>query len=492
MNRRRLRAAAAVLVVAWLAAGTGTAAAGSGPAAGSGRVHDPVRAWVDFARTLQPVDGFGFAQPFQRATIMRGDRGLSAQSRQQVLDLLLDRETGAGLSILRLGIGSSPEAPYDLMKSIQPTDPGGPDATPRYTFDGDDGGQVWLARQAQRYGVTRFYADAWSAPGYMKTNGDDRNGGTLCGLPGATCASGDWRQAYANYLVQYTRFYRSEGVRITDLGFTNEPDLATSYASMQLTPEQAVDMIKVLGRTVRRSGLRMNLLCCDVAGWREQIPYSAAIEADPRADRFTAVHSAHDYRSHTDTPLPTDARTWMSEWSPNGGTWNESWDDGSGWAGISVAESVHEAFATAHATGYVYWFGASVGATRGLIQLATQGDGYRVSKRLWALAAYSRFIRPGASRVAAQAGDPALKLTAFRNADGSRVLEVLNTGTAAVSTSVAVDTRGGLGAAYLTDETHAVQRTGAVRVHGHRLALDLPARSLTTVVLDPPNGARPR
>lgn len=55
--------------------------------------------------------------------------------------------------------------------------------------------------------MTRFYADAWTAPGYMKTNGTDADGGTLCGLAGATCASGDWRRAYANYLVQYARFY---------------------------------------------------------------------------------------------------------------------------------------------------------------------------------------------------------------------------------------------------------------------------------------------
>ncbi|HEX8628465.1 MAG TPA: hypothetical protein VF755_09885 [Catenuloplanes sp.] len=90
----------------------------------------------------------------------------------------------------------------------------------------------------------------------------------------------------------------------------------------------------------------MNLVCCDVAGWREQIPYTQAIEADPRADRWTDIHSGHVYRGPSDTPLPTDERVWMSEWSPNGNTWNESWDDGSGWAGISVAESVHDAFAT--------------------------------------------------------------------------------------------------------------------------------------------------
>lgn len=59
----------------------------------------------------------------------------------------------------------------------------------------------------------------------MKTNGNDANGGSLCGVSGATCSSGDWKQAYADYLVQYVKFYAQEGVNITHLGFLNEPDL---------------------------------------------------------------------------------------------------------------------------------------------------------------------------------------------------------------------------------------------------------------------------
>jgi hypothetical protein len=46
----------------------------------------------------------------------------------------------------------------------------------------------------------------------------------LCGTPGHYCATGDWRQAYADYLVQYVKFYGNEGLHITHLGFLNEPD----------------------------------------------------------------------------------------------------------------------------------------------------------------------------------------------------------------------------------------------------------------------------
>lgn len=423
---------------------------------------------VDFGHRLQSIDGFGFSQAFQRADLIRGARGLTPEHRREVLDLLLDRRTGAGLSILRLGIGSSTDAVYDHMPTIEPTEPAGPDATPAYVWDGDDGGQVWLARQAQAYGVKRFYADAWSAPGFMKDNGSDSGGGTL--LPG-------WRQAYARYLRQYADFYAGEGIRITDLGFTNEPDLSTSYASMRFTPGEAVAMVRALGPALRGTGIR--IACCDAAGWDQQAAYSAAIEADPVADAAVATHTGHPYVSDSTYPLPTDARTWMSEWSPNGSTWNEAWDDGSGYDGISVARQIHRTLTDAGASGYVYWFGASLGATRGLIQL--DGAGYHVSERLWALAAYSRFIRPGAVRVAASAADPAVEVSGYRNRDGSRVIELLNTGTEALDRTYS--TGAGRGEVYLTDSAHSLARTGPAAAPGGNLALHLPPRSLTTVVL---------
>jgi glucuronoarabinoxylan endo-1,4-beta-xylanase len=460
---------AAVIVLAAATVVALTAAAPAGRVTGS----------VNFADREQPIEGFGFSEAFQRAAAINGLFGLTPEHQREVLDLLLDKRKGAGLSILRLGIGSSPQAPYDLMKSIQPTDPGGPAAPPQYEWDGYDGGQVWLAKQAKAYGVKRFYADAWSAPGYMKTNGVDTNGGRLCGVPGTECAA-DWRQAYANYLVQYAKFYAGEGIRITDLGFTNEPDLAVSYASMQFDGPQAVDFVNVLGPTIARSGLRMNLLCCDAAGWTEQEELTRAIEADPAARRWVDVHTGHSYVNPADRPLPTRKPVWMSEWGPNGTTWNEAWDDGSVYSGIVIAENIHDTLTEANVNAYVYWFGASLGTTRAFIQL--DGANYRVSKRLWAMAAYSRFIRPGATRVAASVADPAVKVSAYRNADGSRVVELLNTGTTATS----VDLAGWSGrrpATYLTDDTHSLERTDTARGTGGHLRADLPPRSLTTVVV---------
>lgn len=125
---------------------------------------------VDSSKTYQTIDGFGISQFYGRA----GDiKRLASAAQKQTLDLLFDPTTGAGFSILRNGIGSGPSSGY----SIEPNSPGSPTAAPKYQWDGADNDQVWLTQQAKTRGLEYIYADAWSAPGFMKTNGKDSNVG---------------------------------------------------------------------------------------------------------------------------------------------------------------------------------------------------------------------------------------------------------------------------------------------------------------------------
>jgi O-glycosyl hydrolase len=224
---------------------------------------------VDLTKTYQTIDGFGMSETFQRANQIKA---LSEPLQRYALDLLFNRTSGAGFSILRNGIGSSPDSSSDHMGTIQPKNPGGPSAAPKYVWDGNDNSQVWVSTEAvRRYGVKTVYANAWSAPGYMKTNNNDANGGSLCGVSGASCSSGDWKQAYANYLVQYITYYRDIGVDVTHLGFLNEPDLTTSYASMRSNGQQAADFIKVLRPMLDKAKYTtVKVTCCDAEGWSSQ------------------------------------------------------------------------------------------------------------------------------------------------------------------------------------------------------------------------------
>ncbi len=60
-----------------------------------------VRSWS----VKQRIDGFGFSQAFRRNELVRA---LTPEKQREILDLWLSRSKGAGFSILRLGIGSSP------------------------------------------------------------------------------------------------------------------------------------------------------------------------------------------------------------------------------------------------------------------------------------------------------------------------------------------------------------------------------------------------
>jgi O-glycosyl hydrolase len=124
---------------------------------------------VNVKTTGQKIDGFGFSQAFGRATEFKN---AASGLQKQALDLLFDTSKGAGFSIIRNRIGSG--GPGD---SIEPTSPGSPSNTPKYTFDNNDSGQFWFTQQAVSYGVKTIYADAWSAPGFMKTSGSDATPG---------------------------------------------------------------------------------------------------------------------------------------------------------------------------------------------------------------------------------------------------------------------------------------------------------------------------
>jgi O-glycosyl hydrolase len=124
---------------------------------------------VNVGTKYQIIDGFGFSQAFGRA---KEYQQVSSSTQKYALDLLFSTTSGAGFSIIRNRIGSGGSG-----DSILPTSPGSPSGTPRYVWDNDDSGQVWFSQQAMSYGVKTIYADAWSAPGFMKTSGNEATAG---------------------------------------------------------------------------------------------------------------------------------------------------------------------------------------------------------------------------------------------------------------------------------------------------------------------------
>jgi O-glycosyl hydrolase len=486
---RFLAPAAALALAAPLAlVASGGAAQASAAGPGSAAVRDGGQApdvVIDGGTRYQQITGFGASEAFGEAGVVMN---APATLQQQTLNLLYSRTSGAGLTILRNEISA------DVGTTIEPTAPSSPSATPTYlplSAIDQDQGQLWWAQTIKAdYGVTNVFADAWSAPAFMKTNDSVDNGGTLCGVPGATCASGDWRQAYANYLAQYAKDYAAAGIPLSYVGPENEANIGPGYDSMIMNPAQTANFMEFLGPTLARSGLRTRAECCATEGWDYAQQYAAAIEADPVANFWTPLFTSHGYTEAPASPLAGwNKPAWETEWSTFQ-TWDPAWDDGTTASGFSWAQNIYTGLTAANLSAFLYWWGTSTptfnGDNESLVQVNTTTNTVSASGRLWAFANYSRFVRPGAVRIGASSANGNLDVTAFRNLNGSVSVVVLNTATSAQTTVFSLRNTGAFGLVatpYLTDATHDTSAQPGIPVQGGSFTATLPARSLVTYVI---------
>ncbi len=441
-------------------------------------------ATINGATTYQTITGFGASEAFGEAsTVMNAPSSVQ----QQALDLLYSPTNGAGLTMLRNEIGA------DSGTTIEPTNPGGPNAAPNYASlasTNQDQGQLWFAQQIKsRYGVNDVFADAWSAPAFMKTNNATANGGQVCGVTGASCASGDWRQAYANYLLQYTKDYAAAGVPLSYVGPSNEPDYSANYDSMTMSGAQLASLLDKVGPTITNSGLSTQVECCAATGWSVSGQYASAIAADPTALADTAALTSHGYSSAPTSPMSGwNKPTWQTEWSTFEG-WDPAWDDGSAASGLTWAQHINAGMTSADLSAFLYWWGSTTpaenGDNEGLLEI--NGSSVTPAGRLWAFANYSRYIHPGATRIGATTSDGNVQLSAYKNTDGTVAIVAINTGTSADSLTYNLQNTGTANGAtvtpYLTNSTSNVAAQASTTVSGGAFGASIPARSMVTYVI---------
>ena len=475
----RLVAWCAAATVPLLAAGCGGGSPGTARTASSGQAT----VTIDAAEQYQRIAGFGVSEGFGQAKALMS---APASVQKQVLSLLYSPTNGAGLTILRNEISA------DKGFTIEPHVPSSPNAKPSYLTLAEvdqDQGQLWFAKQIKAdYGVSDVFADAWSAPAFMKTNDFATHGGTVCGIPGASCKSGDWRQAYAKYLVQYAKDYAAAGIPLSYVGPENEGNLPVKFQdSMIMSPAQTANFMGILGATLARSGLATGAECCAAIGWNYAQQYAAAIETDKQANTATALFTSHGYFVPLNSPLKGWSKpVWETEWAPfDTGPFDPAWDDGSLSSGFTWAQNIYTGLTAANLSAFLYLWGANTSTTTitgpdtGLVYV--KGNTVATSGRLWAFAGFSRFIRPGAVRIGTTTSATGLDVSAFRNSDGSIAVVVLNS---AHSRQAATFSLRGLSAAhvtpYLTDTTHQLAPQTPITVRNRAFTATLPPRSLVT------------
>lgn len=428
---------------------------------------------LDSSTTYQTITGFGFSEAFGHAQQIYN---LATTVRKEVLDLLFSTSTGAGLTILRNIITTG---------LIEPNSPGSPSTTPTYVWDGSDGEQVWLSQQAASYGVSTIYADAWSAPAFMKTNGAVANGGHLCGVTGEACSSGSWIQAYANYLTQYVRDYNSSGVSISHVGFLNEPDSSFTYDSMLSNGTQAAQVISVLRSTLDAAGYTsVKINCCDNEGWSTSSTTLQDVQAAGGTAHMGAATS-HGYTSAPGSPFSfTSLPVWQTEWADLTNAWSTSWAaTGTTVDGIVWAQRIQSGLVSSNLSAFLYWIGAEPAvASSSAMLVQFNSTSVTASGRLWAFAHFGRFVRPGAVRIAATSSTSSLTVSAFKNTDDTLSLQVINAGTNSVTFTVS-----GFGSTSQvqpihTDESNTFSYMGKIATSGGSFSATISAKTLLTFI----------
>jgi O-glycosyl hydrolase len=253
-----------------------------------------------------------------------------------------------------------------------------------------------------------------------------------------------------------------------------------------MTPAQAADFDAVLAKALHSAfpdpKLSPHIVCCDPVGWGQAQGYADALASND----YVKVISSHGYGGAPNSPITGlgHRHTWETEWANLSGQWNASWDDGGDGAGFTWAQHIYDGLAKANLSAFLYWWGSAVGDSNDAVLIRYTNNTLEISKRLWAFANYSRFVRPGAIRIGATASDNNLETTAFKNTDGSLSIVVFNISHSDISTTFSLQkasiTTNCTVTPYITDDSHNAARQAQLHIQQQEFSATVPARSLVT------------
>lgn len=378
---------------------------------------------VDDQQKFQTVDGFGYAltggsaqllmamEPAKRAAILR--------------ELFSTQGNGIGVSFLRVTIGSSDMNDHVYSYDDVPAGQTDPDLA-KFSLAADRDNVIAVLKQILAIDPKiQLLASPWSAPAWMKTNGDAK-GGEL--LP-------RFYPAYAEYFVKYLTGMRQEGIPIDAITVQNEPLNDKNTPSMRMPASDEARFIRDdLGPALRRAGLKTKIVLYDHNCDAPEYPLS--ILRDPAASQYVAGSGFHLYAG------PIDALTTVHDAFPDKNIYftEQMVIDSGNTAGRNIANPVQRILIGAMrnwSRNVLLWNLAAdprngphtnnggCPVCQGAITI--DGDTVTRNRAYYALAHFSKFVRPGSVRIGSN--QPAsLANVAFRTPRGRFVLVVANTG----------------------------------------------------------------
>ena len=386
-----------------------------------------------------------FVDPSKRAQTMLGIGGaltdasaevyakLPADKQKELMDAYYDKAKGIGYTLGRTNIHSCDfsSASYTYVDE-------GDAALRSFSVAHDRQFRIPFIKQAiaAAGGKLTLFASPWSPPAFMKTNGEMLHGGKL---------KPESRQAWANYYTKFIKAYAQEGIPIWGISIQNEPMATQTWESCVYSAEEERDFLKnFLGPTMQRAGLgdrkiiawdhnrdliwqRVNTILSDPAaakyvwgiGYHWYEPWSGG---DMLFDNVRLVRETYPDKKllftegTADSFKPAEINAWrLGEYY--GRSMINDFNDGAvGWCDWNVL--LDEQGGPNHVGNFCF---APVHAD-------TKTGALTYTSSYWYIGHFSKFVKPGARRIACSPSRSALLATAFVNPDGKVAVVVMNRG----------------------------------------------------------------
>lgn len=369
----------------------------------------------------QEIEGFGGA--FTEAAAVTLNK-MSGPKQEEILKAYFDGKDGLGYTFCRTHINSCDFSlgNYAYVEEEDPT-------LSHFDISRDRQALIPMIRRA--FEITgssmRLFASPWSPPAWMKTNGQMNQGGQL---------KPEYRRTWAEYYVKYIRAYAEEGIPVWGLTVQNEAKAVQRWDSCVYSAEEEKDFVRDhLGPVLEEAGLSdVKVMIWDHNKERVYDRAKVAFE-DEAASKFIWGIGFHWYSGDHFEALSAvqarfpDKKLIFTEGCQEGGVHLGSWKTGERY-GHDIMGNLNN------------WMG---GWTDWNLVLDEQGGPNHVGNfcdapiiadttkdeviyesSYYYIGHFSKYIRPGAKRVASSKYTDKLEVTAFKNTDGTVAVVVLN------------------------------------------------------------------
>lgn len=383
---------------------------------------------VDASVRFQPFLGVGGALTDAAAETFAK---MSKDKQQELLTAYYDTARGIGYTLARTNIQScdfsSGSYSYVTDNDV---------SLKSFSVAHDEQFRIPLIKAAMKAagGRLKLYVTPWSPPAWMKDNHSVTGGGKLLH---------QYAQTWANFYVKFIRTYEAMGMPVWGLSVQNEPMAKQRWESCIYTAEEERDFIRdYLGPALQKAGMgNKKLIAWD---HNRDLIYQRAstILEDPAAAKYVWGIGFHWYETWTGGPMLFDNVRLTHEAFPGkallfteGCKEKYSFDSLQSWSlGERYGYSMINDF-NSGATGWTDWnivLDQNGGPNHvGNFCFAPVHFDTRDGRLIYTNAFYyighiSKFVRPGARRIAVSSNRVGLQTTGFVNKDGSIVVIVMN------------------------------------------------------------------